>query len=106
MIYETVQITVAPEQRDEFIEVYKAAWKQAAFAGSHAGKVMRALENPARVDVIIEWDSLAAHRHVQPRRDAAAGNAELTGAWLPASIGDLAGRGELGTERTRAARAR
>ena len=62
MIYETVQITVAPEQRDEFIEVYKAAWKQAAFAGSHAGKVMRALENPARVDVIIEWDSLAAHR--------------------------------------------
>jgi quinol monooxygenase YgiN len=62
LIYETVQITVAPEQRDEFIEVYKAAWKQAAFAGSHAGKVMRALENPARVDVIIEWDSLAAHR--------------------------------------------
>jgi quinol monooxygenase YgiN len=62
LIYETVQITVAPEQRDEFVEVYKAAWKQAAFAGSHAGKVMRALENPARVDVIIEWDSLAAHR--------------------------------------------
>jgi quinol monooxygenase YgiN len=62
LIYETVQITVAPEQRDEFIEVYKAAWKQAAFRGSHAGQVMRAMENPARVDVIIEWDSLAAHR--------------------------------------------
>jgi heme-degrading monooxygenase HmoA len=62
LIYETVQITIAPEQREEFIKVYKAAWKEAAFKGSHAGRIMRAMENPERVDIIIEWDSLADHR--------------------------------------------
>lgn len=62
MIWETVHITVEPDKREEFIGVYRKAWKEAAFEGSHGGKVMRAMENPARVDVLIEWDSLAAHR--------------------------------------------
>jgi heme-degrading monooxygenase HmoA len=62
MIYELVQHTVAPDFRDQYIEIYKAAWKKAAFAGSHEGKVMKAMEDDARVDVLIEWDSLAAHR--------------------------------------------
>lgn len=62
MIYEIVSITVDPERVDEFIEVYKEAWSSAQFEGSHQGKIMVAMENPGRVDVLIEWDTLAAHR--------------------------------------------
>jgi quinol monooxygenase YgiN len=62
MIYEVVHITVDPAQRQEFIEVYKKAWNAAGFEGSHRGKIMIGIEDDSRVDVLIEWDSVAAHR--------------------------------------------
>lgn len=62
MIYEIVRITVDPGRRDEFADVYRRAWNTAAFEGSHQGKIMLAVEDPSRVDVLIEWDSVAAHR--------------------------------------------
>src|SRR5262249_60896409 len=36
--------------------------------------------------------------HIEAWRDAAAGDADLPGPWLPALVGDLAGGGELGVE--------
>lgn len=62
MIYEIVQITVEPERRSEFVGVYRDAWNAEHFEGSHKGKIMCAVDDPGRVDVLIEWDSVAAHR--------------------------------------------
>jgi len=62
VIYEEVHITVEPERREEFVKVYRQAWKDAAFEGSHLGKIMRAIEHDDRIGVLIEWDDLAAHR--------------------------------------------
>ncbi len=62
MIYEEVRITVDPERRDEFVRVYWRAWNEAGFEGSHNGKIMRCIEDPASVVVWIEWDSVPAHR--------------------------------------------
>jgi heme-degrading monooxygenase HmoA len=62
VIYESVHITVDPAQRDEFVRVYRKAWKDAGFEGSHNGKVMRCIEAADKVVVLIEWDSVEAHR--------------------------------------------
>jgi quinol monooxygenase YgiN len=62
VIYEEVHITVDPEKREEFVTVYRKAWKDAAFEGSHLGKIMREIEDPSKIAVLIEWDELAAHR--------------------------------------------
>ena len=73
MIYEVVEMTIDPEKRDEYCKVYRQAWKEAGFAGSHGGKVMRAMDDPAKVVVIIAWESLEAHRqHTRPRPGTAA----------------------------------
>lgn len=62
MIYELVHLTVDPAQREEFVKVYRQAWNEAAFEGSHDGKILPCIEDAARLDVLIEWDSVAAHR--------------------------------------------
>jgi len=62
MIYEITEKTIDPERRDEYVEVYRRAWAEAGFEGSRKGKIMRCIEDPARVIVLIEWDDLAAHR--------------------------------------------
>src|SRR4051794_5125855 len=60
VIYEEVHITVDPDRREEFVRVYRQAWKDAAFEGSHLGKIMRAIEHDDKIGVLIEWDDLAA----------------------------------------------
>ena len=68
VICEIVEMTIDPERRDEYVEVYRQAWKEAGFAGSHGGKVMCSMEDPSKVVVLIEWDSVDAHRqHTRPR---------------------------------------
>jgi len=62
VIYEIVYITVDPEQREEFVRIYRKAWNEAALEGSHLGKVMCSIEDPGKVVVLIEWDDVAAHR--------------------------------------------
>lgn len=62
VIYEAVHITVDPERREEFVSVYRQAWNQGRFEGSHRGKIMRSIEDASKVVVLIEWDSVAAHR--------------------------------------------
>jgi heme-degrading monooxygenase HmoA len=64
MVYEVVLQTIDPARRDEYVEVYREALRQANFAGAHGGKILRCVEDPSRVIVVIEWDSVEAHtRH-------------------------------------------
>ncbi len=68
MIYEVVEQFIDPDKRDEYINVYRQAWKEAAFAGSNGGQILRDIEDPTKVVIIIAWDSLDAHRqHTRPR---------------------------------------
>jgi len=54
--------TIDPERRDEYIERYKEEWREAALPGCRSAKILRAIENPSRVILIFEWDSIEAHR--------------------------------------------
>lgn len=64
MVYEVVIQTVDPERRDEYVGVFRDALREANFAGAHGGKILRSIEDPARVIAIIEWDDVEAHtRH-------------------------------------------
>ena len=61
MVHELVVATVDPAKRDEYIKVWKAAWKEAGFEGSHGGKILRCVEDPSRVTMVLNWDSVEAH---------------------------------------------
>ncbi|HLG71021.1 MAG TPA: antibiotic biosynthesis monooxygenase family protein [Chloroflexota bacterium] len=62
MVHEVVLATVDPAKRDEYIEVWKRAWKEANFEGSHGGKILRCVEDPAKIAMILNWDSVEAHQ--------------------------------------------
>ncbi len=62
MVHEVVIATVEPEKRDEYIDTWKRAWKEAGFAGSHGGKILRCVEDPTRITMILNWDSVEAHQ--------------------------------------------
>jgi quinol monooxygenase YgiN len=64
MVNELVLATVDPAKRDEYIETWKRTWKEAGFEGAHGGKILRCVEDPSRVAMLINWDSVEAHeRH-------------------------------------------
>jgi quinol monooxygenase YgiN len=64
MIHEVVLATVDPAKRDEYIQAWQAAWAEAKFEGSHGGKVLRCVEDPSKVAMVLNWDSVEAHeRH-------------------------------------------
>ena len=72
MIHEISIQHVAPEKRDEYIEVFGDILKKANYAGAHGIKFFTSIEDPSRVIVMIEWDSVEAHtqhRHANPQRD-------------------------------------
>jgi hypothetical protein len=62
MVYEVVIQSIDPERRDEYIENYKKRWRELALAGWRSGKLLRCTENPGRVILVLEWDSVEAHR--------------------------------------------
>ncbi len=62
MVYEIVTQTIDPTRREEYLDVYRRAFRDAGFAGFRGGKVCPSLEDPARVVLIIEWDSVEAHK--------------------------------------------
>jgi quinol monooxygenase YgiN len=62
MVYEIVQQSVDPAQRDEYVRLTKDWLREANFAGSHGVQVLSCVEDPARVMLIIEWDNVEAHR--------------------------------------------
>ena len=61
MVHELVLATVDPAKRDEYVEVWKAAWQEGAFQGSHGGRILRCVEDPSRVAMLLNWDSVEAH---------------------------------------------
>jgi quinol monooxygenase YgiN len=64
MIHEIVIQQVQPDKRDEYIKVFGEFLTRANYAGSHSIKFFTSIEDPSRVILIIEWDSVEAHtRH-------------------------------------------
>ena len=64
MIHEIVIQQVALEKRDEYIKVFGEFLTKANYAGSHGVKFFTSIEDPSRVVLMIEWDSVEAHtRH-------------------------------------------
>ena len=61
MIYEILTQHVAPEKRDEYIKVFGDILKRANYTGSHGIKFLTSIEDPSRVILMIEWDSVEAH---------------------------------------------
>jgi heme-degrading monooxygenase HmoA len=61
MIHEILIQYVAPEKRDEYIRIFGDILKNANYAGSHGIKFFTSIEDPSRVILMIEWDSVEAH---------------------------------------------
>ena len=61
MIHEIVVQHVAPEKRDEYIRVFGDYLKKADYAGAHGIRFFTSIEDPSRVILMIEWDSVEAH---------------------------------------------
>ncbi len=61
MIYEIVVFNIDPARRDEFVEIYGPAIRAAEFPGFRGGQICAALDDPSRVVVVNEWDSVEAH---------------------------------------------
>ncbi len=62
MVYEMVVQTVEPERREEHVAMWQKAWTEASFEGSHGVQVLRGIEDPSRVVLLIQWDSVEAHQ--------------------------------------------
>ncbi len=61
MIQEILVQHVQPDKRDEYIKVFGEFLINANYAGSHGIKFFTSIEDPSRVILIIEWDSVEAH---------------------------------------------
>jgi quinol monooxygenase YgiN len=61
MIHEVLIQHVEPEKRDEYVQVFGEILKKANYAGSHGIKFFTSIEDPSRVILMIEWDSVEAH---------------------------------------------
>ena len=61
MVYEIVIQTVDPARRDEFVDVFRKSFREANMAGNHGGKICKSVEDPSRVVMVIQWDSVEAH---------------------------------------------
>ena len=76
MIQEIVIQHVQPEKRDEYIKVFGDILTKANYAGSHGIKFFTSIEDPSRVILMVEWDSVEAHtqhpRHADAQRHARA----------------------------------
>ena len=62
MVYEIVTQTIDPARRDEFVSAFRRAFREANFAGFRGGKICPSVEDPARVVMLIEWESVEAHK--------------------------------------------
>jgi heme-degrading monooxygenase HmoA len=61
MIHEIVIQHVAPEKREEYIKAFGEYLTKANYSGSHGIKFFTSIEDPSRVILMIEWDSVEAH---------------------------------------------
>jgi heme-degrading monooxygenase HmoA len=51
-----------PERRDEYVATYKKRWREMALNGWRSGRIYKSIEDPGRVIIVLEWDSVEAHR--------------------------------------------
>ena len=64
MIQEILVQHVQPEKRDEYIKVFGEFLTKANYAGAHGIKFFASIEDPSKVMLVIDWDSVEAHtRH-------------------------------------------
>jgi len=61
MIYEIAIQTVDPARREEYIQTFSQTLRDANYAGSHGIQFFTSIEDPSRVILMIEWDSVEAH---------------------------------------------
>jgi quinol monooxygenase YgiN len=61
MIQEILIQHVQPEKRDEYIKVFGEILTKANYAGAHGIKFFASIEDPGRVILMIDWDSVEAH---------------------------------------------
>jgi quinol monooxygenase YgiN len=65
MIHEIVIQHVQPEKRDEYIKVFGEILTKANYASSHGIRFFTSIEDPGRVILMIEWDSVEAHTQIR-----------------------------------------
>jgi heme-degrading monooxygenase HmoA len=65
MIQEIVIQQVQPEKRDEYIEIFGEFLKTANYAGSHGIRFFASIEDPSRVILVIDWDSVESHTQIR-----------------------------------------
>jgi heme-degrading monooxygenase HmoA len=64
MIKEIITQTVDPARRDAYVQAFRNAWHEANMEGWRGGQILTCIEDPARVVVVIEWDTVEDHtRH-------------------------------------------
>ncbi|HME59752.1 MAG TPA: antibiotic biosynthesis monooxygenase [Candidatus Binatia bacterium] len=61
MIHEIVIQHVEPQKREEYIQVFSDILKKADYAGAHGIQFFTSIEDPSRVILMIEWDSVETH---------------------------------------------
>ena len=65
MIQEIVIQHVQPEKRDEYIKVFGEFLAKANYPGSHSIKFFASIEDPSRVMLMIDWDTVEAHTQIR-----------------------------------------
>ena len=65
MIHEIVIQHVQPEKRDEYIKAFGEILTKANYAGSYGIRFFTSIEEPGRVILMIDWDSVEAHTRIR-----------------------------------------
>ena len=65
MIHEIVIQQVQAEKRDEYIKVFGEILTKANYGGSHGIRFFTSIEDPSRVILMIDWDSVEAHTQIR-----------------------------------------
>lgn len=62
MVYEMVVQAVDPARRDEHVARFKKTLRESNFAGFHGGQALTSVEDPSKVIMLLEWDTVEAHQ--------------------------------------------
>ncbi|HZH84102.1 MAG TPA: antibiotic biosynthesis monooxygenase, partial [Phototrophicaceae bacterium] len=65
MIHEIVIQHVQPERRDEYIKAFGEFLRNASYTGSHGIRFFASIEDPGRVILMIDWDTVEAHTQIR-----------------------------------------
>lgn len=65
MVQEIIIQHVQPEKRDEYIKVFGEFLTKANYAGSHGIKFFASIEDPGRVILMVDWDTVESHARIR-----------------------------------------